>query len=161
MNDDGVTIAREDLQLLYDLAIGSLDFGSGFWDIDDVEMAHRIAEVLGVDKVTPSLPRKQVPHKARPAAWAPKMCALCSRDVIDQIHQERAGASEMSPTIPVSSLTITGVLPPAVQEIVDDAEPIIATMKRILGHSDHVSWSAEDNFRIISCGCGVELWRKP
>lgn len=90
MSDDSVMIAREDLRMLYDLAVGSLDFGSGFWDIDDVEMAHRIAEVLGVDKVTPYLPRKQVPHKPRPAAWAPKMCALCSRDVTDQIHQERA-----------------------------------------------------------------------
>lgn len=69
--------------------------------------------------------------------------------------------TDVSLTIPVTSLTITGALPLAMKEIVDDAEPIITTMKRILGHADHVGWSAEDNFRIISCGCGVELWRKP
>lgn len=42
-------VEKKDLQHLFDLAVGSLDFGSGFWESDDVDAARRIAEVLGVE----------------------------------------------------------------------------------------------------------------
>lgn len=53
--DDLVTIRRGDLRALLDLATGSLDFGSGFWDNEQTEAARKCAVVCGLDpiKVTP------------------------------------------------------------------------------------------------------------
>jgi hypothetical protein len=55
-DDDGtVEIRRGDLQALLDLAAGSMDFGSGFWDEEQTEVARKIAALLDVDPadVTP------------------------------------------------------------------------------------------------------------
>jgi len=53
--DDMIMIRRGDLRALLDLATGSLDFGSGFWDEEQTEIARKAAVVLGVDPdlVTP------------------------------------------------------------------------------------------------------------
>ena len=50
-----VTIDKMVLRALLDLATGSMDFGSGFWDNEQVEIARKVAVVLGVDPndVTP------------------------------------------------------------------------------------------------------------
>lgn len=50
------TLPTEDLQVLFDVAVGSLDFASGFLDNDEVRALRRVAKVLGVDplKATPS-----------------------------------------------------------------------------------------------------------
>ncbi len=55
-DDEEITIRRGDLQALLDLATGSMDFGSGFWDNEQVEIARKIAGVLSIDPVivTPS-----------------------------------------------------------------------------------------------------------
>lgn len=50
-----VTIERPKLQALLDLAVSSLDFGSGFWDQDEALAARHAAELLGLcpNAVTP------------------------------------------------------------------------------------------------------------
>jgi hypothetical protein len=59
-----VSVDREDLQVLLDLAVNSLDFGSGFWENSDVPPVRRIAQVLGVDpaEVTPYEFQSGYPH---------------------------------------------------------------------------------------------------
>lgn len=54
--DEEVTIRRGDLRALLDVATGSMDFGSGFLDNEQVEVLRKVAEVLGVEPkvVTPS-----------------------------------------------------------------------------------------------------------
>ncbi len=49
------TLPTEDLRVLFDAAVSSLDFASGFLDNDEVLALRRIAVVLGVDplKATP------------------------------------------------------------------------------------------------------------
>jgi hypothetical protein len=42
-----VTVLRTQLRALLDLAVGSLNFGSGFWDQEDVDVARAIAAGLG------------------------------------------------------------------------------------------------------------------
>jgi hypothetical protein len=43
-----VALPKVDLQILFDLAVTSLNCMSGFWDHEDEEAAERIAAVLGV-----------------------------------------------------------------------------------------------------------------
>lgn len=43
-----VTVRRAALACLFDLAVGSLNFGSGFWDHADTLAGREIAEALGV-----------------------------------------------------------------------------------------------------------------
>jgi hypothetical protein len=59
-----VTIPKRYLQELFDLAVNSMDFGSGYWDNDDVVTGRAVAEVLGVDPATatPSEFRKYFAH---------------------------------------------------------------------------------------------------
>lgn len=54
--DDLIQIRRGDLRALLDLATGSMDFGSGFWDEEQAEIARTAAVTLGIDPilVTPS-----------------------------------------------------------------------------------------------------------
>lgn len=51
-----VEIERSKLQALLDVAVHSMDFGSGFWDRSEAEAARWAAEVLGVcpNACTPS-----------------------------------------------------------------------------------------------------------
>lgn len=53
--DEDVVIRKGDLRALLDLATGSLDFGSGFWDEEQAGCARRIAALLNVapEAVTP------------------------------------------------------------------------------------------------------------
>lgn len=47
--DDIIQIRRGDLRALLDLATGSMDFGSGFWDNEQVEIARATAVKLDID----------------------------------------------------------------------------------------------------------------
>lgn len=49
-------LPKEDLQIVFDVAVESMDFASGFLDNDEVLGLQRVARVLGVDpmKATPS-----------------------------------------------------------------------------------------------------------
>lgn len=57
-------IETEDLRALFDVAVGSLNFTSGFLDTDEVNMLRRIAVTLGVDPMTatPTQFGRQYPH---------------------------------------------------------------------------------------------------
>lgn len=61
------TLPTEDLRDIFDIAVGSMDFGSGFLDTDCVEALRRIAVALGVDPMTatPSGFATQYPHEFR------------------------------------------------------------------------------------------------
>lgn len=48
-DDESLTIRRGDLQALLDVATGSMDFGSGFLDNEQVEVMRAIAVLLGID----------------------------------------------------------------------------------------------------------------
>lgn len=54
--DDMVSIRRGDLRAVLDVATGSMDFGSGFLDNEQVEALRTVAVVLHIDpiEVTPS-----------------------------------------------------------------------------------------------------------
>lgn len=47
---DGTEIdVTEGVQALYDLAVGSMDFGSGFWTVDDAVPVRDLANACGFD----------------------------------------------------------------------------------------------------------------
>ena len=54
--DEMMQVRRGDLRALLDLATGSMDFSSGFWNHEETEIARTAATVLGIDPdvVTPS-----------------------------------------------------------------------------------------------------------
>ncbi|HET6481233.1 MAG TPA: hypothetical protein VFG35_14515 [Actinoplanes sp.] len=47
-DEEMISVPREALRALFDVAVGSLDFGSGFWDQEDVDAAREIAVRLDV-----------------------------------------------------------------------------------------------------------------
>lgn len=61
---DEVTIPAEKLRVLVDTIAGSMDYGSGFLDIESVEALWAAAEILGIDQidVTPSEFKHLIPH---------------------------------------------------------------------------------------------------
>lgn len=54
--DEMIEVRRGDLRAVLDVATGSLDFGSGFLNEEEVEVLRRLAELLGIDQllVTPA-----------------------------------------------------------------------------------------------------------
>lgn len=59
-----VTIPKDTAQRLFDALTGSMDFGSGFLESDDVEALRALAVAIGVDPATgtPSEFAAQYPH---------------------------------------------------------------------------------------------------
>lgn len=72
-------IDTEDLKALFDVAVSSMDFGSGFLDTDEVNMLRRIAEAIGVDPMvaTPHDFRSRYSHQFVPDRWDMERCDLC------------------------------------------------------------------------------------
>lgn len=80
---DSVAVPREMLQALLDVAVNSMDFGSGFLDDEEVDALRAVAVLLGVDPmdVTPS------GHKCKhgaPHGWysykhGPPRCLACGQ----------------------------------------------------------------------------------
>lgn len=67
MSDDMtgmVLMPRGNVQELLDIIVGSLDYGSGFLDQEQIEILRAVAEMLGLDPMsaTPSEYRKSYPH---------------------------------------------------------------------------------------------------
>ncbi len=48
---DEVIISKKLLQIVFDTAINSMDFGSGFLDNEEVEALREIAVILGIDQM--------------------------------------------------------------------------------------------------------------
>lgn len=58
-------LSIEEVKHLFDLVVGSLNFGSGFLDSDDVILLRRVAILIGVDPAvaTPETFHGQYPHE--------------------------------------------------------------------------------------------------
>lgn len=100
--DDEVTIRRGDLRALLDIGTGSMDFGSGFMDNEQVEALRKVAVLLGVDPVTATPPNfleqyvcrakgehqwrsvdysASVVFRSNPIRWVCDVCRHTSTDV--------------------------------------------------------------------------------
>lgn len=68
MTKKQITIPKETAQRLFDALVGSMDFGSGMLDTDDVEALRDLAGLLGVDpsKATPQGFMRCYPHPYKP-----------------------------------------------------------------------------------------------
>lgn len=82
------------LQGIFDLAVGSMDFGSGFWDDDDVRIGREVAELIGVDPIegTPEPYRKRIAHTFKPHQFygGRILCAHCHLEEGAEVHQPDA-----------------------------------------------------------------------
>ncbi len=47
-----ITVPRGNVQDLFDIVTSSMDFGSGFLDVEQIEMLRGVAVLLGVDPMT-------------------------------------------------------------------------------------------------------------
>ncbi len=85
---DQVTIPREVAQAVFDIATGSLNFGSGFLDTEEVEALRALAVAIGVDPMvgTPYEFAVRTPHPYTPDAndTASRYgCRYCRRYLAD------------------------------------------------------------------------------
>lgn len=79
-----VLMPRGNVQEMLDIIVGSLDYGSGFLDQEQIEILRAVAEMLGLDPMvaTPSEYAKSYPHAFK--AWISSVngpmttCAKCS-----------------------------------------------------------------------------------
>jgi len=93
---DRVTVDRTMLQIVFDVAVNSLDFGSGFLDDEEVTGLRAIAESLGVD------PMVATPEKFR-CKYAGQhellkdttLCRFCQRELFPR--QPHTPPLEMKP----------------------------------------------------------------
>ena len=81
-----MSVNRETEQIIFDIAVNSLDWGSGFLDDEQVEALRRYAEHLGADvwKATPINHRpKYCPGHEWVQPWTPRneswLCRHCGR----------------------------------------------------------------------------------
>lgn len=91
--DDFVFVRREALQAILDLAVGSMDFGSGYWDHEDIVAAREIATTLGVDPldVTPSDYRGHFEHTFKahePRTITVRSVLVAGGPVVTETHTE-------------------------------------------------------------------------
>ncbi len=68
MTQKQIKLPLEELQVVFDIAVNSMDFGSGFLDNDEVAILRSIATRLGVDPNvgTPSNHQASYPHPYKP-----------------------------------------------------------------------------------------------
>lgn len=87
-------VPTETLRALFDCAVNSMDFGSGFWDHEDTTAARAIAVLLGVDpwNATPRDHGVNYPHAFDTpdpdADWA--YCRRCRQDRDHRCHHQSA-----------------------------------------------------------------------
>ena len=85
----GVVSAPKDvLRIVFDTAIGSLDFGSGFLDDEEVTALRTMAGLLGVDpnEATPYNFRAKYPHPYDPHRCTSSIYTGCVLPASDPIH---------------------------------------------------------------------------
>ncbi len=72
-------IPRVKLQMLFDMIISTMDFGSGFLDTDEVNLLREVAVTLGVDpmKGTPYEHARNYPHPFDGGSWKNCKCRTC------------------------------------------------------------------------------------
>lgn len=90
-----VQIEVEELKATFDIAVHSMDFGSGFLDNEEVEHLRKVAEILGLDPMdaTPRNFRKQYPHAFTPfpehydrSRGHYNYCYTCQADEDHEVH---------------------------------------------------------------------------
>lgn len=92
MSEELVTLPLDDLRATFDIAVGSMDFGSGFLDDAEVQTLRRVAVVIGVDpmEATPSMFASKYPHAFHPytvkGGEKSERCSRCSRSADDEVH---------------------------------------------------------------------------
>lgn len=78
-----LAVPAEDLAALFDIAVGSLNFGSGFLDSDEVEVLRRVAVAIGMDPMagTPKEFARRIAHAHVPEvpSWPEGPCKWCGR----------------------------------------------------------------------------------
>lgn len=81
-------IKKETLQALFDIAVGSMDFGSGFLDKEEVDVLRDVAELLGVNPSvgTPPEYRTKYPHLWHQDCDLGWMCGKPQDDPIHRIE---------------------------------------------------------------------------
>ena len=87
MSED-VAVPRTLLQLLFDIAVGSMDFGSGFLGDEEVTALRQTAELLGVDPLegTPYEYRKRMAHAFASYERNNSYCRWCSQQADAEVH---------------------------------------------------------------------------
>ncbi len=85
VTDPTVAVPTEDLRTMFDIAVGSLNFVSGFLDSDEVDVLRRVAVQIGVDPMagTPKefALRTAHPHTPEYPSWSTGPCKWCGRDL--------------------------------------------------------------------------------
>lgn len=74
-----IAVPLAELRHLFDIStVGSMSFGSGFLDTEEVDVLRRIAVRLGVDPMegTPSNFRREYPHVLKPGSY--NACDACA-----------------------------------------------------------------------------------
>ncbi len=83
VTDPTIAVPTEDLRTMFDIAVGSLNFGSGFLDSDEVDVLRRVAVQIGVDPMA-GTPKEFALRTAHPFVpeydnWAEGPCKWCGR----------------------------------------------------------------------------------
>lgn len=90
-----ITVPLDVVRALFDTAVGSMDFGSGFLDNDEVEKLRETAKLLGLDPMlgTPREFRATYSHKYQPREltdWLTKkpywICDWCDKPKGHKVH---------------------------------------------------------------------------
>lgn len=104
-----IEIELEDLRALFDVIHGTMDFGSGFFDTDDVDLFRRIALMIGVDPkvATPDTFARQFVHDLEATkdrlgrlirnTRGEMMCAVCCRPESEHTFPRNAGPLSIPP----------------------------------------------------------------
>lgn len=75
-----IEVEKEHLQTLYDMVTGSLDYGSGFFDGDDIDTLHAVGRLLGVDES--GNPLRTTPHLWHQDCALKQVCGAPQGDLI-------------------------------------------------------------------------------
>jgi hypothetical protein len=82
-----VSVPFETLQKVFDAAIGSMDFTSGFLDDDEVSALREVGELLGVDPLVATPDNFKCKYAGKHEPWSddyPNLrgtCMLCRRKI--------------------------------------------------------------------------------
>lgn len=83
VTDPTIAVPTEDLRTLFDIAVGSLNFVSGFLDSDEVDALRRVAVQISVDPMagTPKEFALRTAHQFVPdtEGWTDGPCKWCGR----------------------------------------------------------------------------------
>jgi hypothetical protein len=99
VTDPAITVPTEDLRALFDIAVGSLNFVSGFLDTDEVDVLRRVAVQIGVDPMagTPKEFALRTAHAFVPdtEGWTDGPCKWCGRHNDPKDYDPHPAAGEV------------------------------------------------------------------